>query len=289
MKGADGHCTLGGGCYNSAIMSLILIVKLLVVIIFLVMFLRRPSLPWGVGLLTVSTAVLLDTFLGTFNREALTEQLGFFFYVIAGALMGGSAFWFLSLFWPHLLPTPSTPTTAVTLLPPTAEETAIPLGPVTDSAGVSYDLSMIYQDVQKRFGREDLLDLMFDVEIPETAVMPLNQGLDELSRAIINYAAQNDKVGQLALAVERILTPPVPSNLPRLEKLTAVSPRASLRYYLLAHYNLEKLQRLIGRLGIDGEQLEGGEKRAKVRELLLYLYRRNRVDDLITLMKEDEK
>lgn len=267
-------------------MSFILIVKLLVVIIFLVMFLRRPSLPWGVGLLTVSTAVLLDTFLGTFNRELLLEQLGFFFYVIAGGLMGGTAFWFLSLFGGHWLPLRQ-PATAVTLLPSTADDTAVSLGPVTDSAGVSYDLSLIYQDIQKRFGREDLLDLMFDVEIPETAVMPLHQGLDELSRAIINYAAQNDKVGQLALAVERILTPPIPSNLPRLEKLNSRSPRASLRYYLLAHYNLEKLQRLIGRLGVDGEQLEGSEKRAKVRELLLYLYRRNRIDELIVWMQED--
>ncbi|MEZ4594930.1 MAG: hypothetical protein R3D55_27875, partial [Chloroflexota bacterium] len=59
--------------------------------VFLFMFWRRPSLKWGVGLLTVTSAVLLDTFLGTFNREEMLAQFGFFFYIIAGLLLGGIA------------------------------------------------------------------------------------------------------------------------------------------------------------------------------------------------------
>ena len=51
-------------------MSVVLIFKILIILIFLVMFMRRPSLAWGVGLLTVTTAVLLDTVLGTFDRAA---------------------------------------------------------------------------------------------------------------------------------------------------------------------------------------------------------------------------
>lgn len=269
-------------------MSLILILKLLVVALFLAMFVRRPSLAWGVGLLTVSTAVLLDTVLGTFNREALLAQLGFFFYVIAGMLLGGSAFWLMSLLWPHLNQPEPPPATAAPTAVSAANGQPIPLEPVTDPSGAVYDLALIYQDMHARFGREDLLDLMFDMEISETAVMPVNQGMDELSRAIINYAAQNEKAAQLALAVERILTPPPPEMLPRLEKMTPASPRAGLRYYLLAHANLEKLQKLCARLGIDWEQLEGAEKRAKVREMLLYLYRRNRVDELLDLMRQGE-
>jgi hypothetical protein len=62
--------------------------KLLIVLIFLVKFLRRPSVVWGIGLLTVTTAVLLDTLLGTFDRDALLGELGFFFYIIAGRWPG---------------------------------------------------------------------------------------------------------------------------------------------------------------------------------------------------------
>ena len=69
-------------------MSWILILKLLIVAVFLVMFLRKPTLTWGVGLLCVTTAVLLDTLLGTFDTMALLAEMGFFFYVIAGVLVG---------------------------------------------------------------------------------------------------------------------------------------------------------------------------------------------------------
>ncbi len=281
------------------VVMVFLVLKLMVVIIFLAMFLRRPSLPWGIGLLTVTTGVLLDTLLGTFNREALLVQLGFFFYVIAGMLVGGGAFWLLGLLWPRLHLEQSAPA-ASTMAPPgipsapaatpmaaATNGQPIPLAPVTDPSGTVYDLGMIYQDMHERFGREELLELMFDLEVPETAVMPVSQNLDHLARALINYETQHGQAGQLALAVERILTPPAPEVLPRLEKITAASPRAGLRYYLLAHTNLETLQKMAARLGLDWEQFEGTGKRAKVRALLNYLYRRNRVDELLELMREE--
>lgn len=280
-------------------MSVVLIFKLAVIVVFLVLFLRRPSLPWGVGLLTVTTAVLLDTILGTFDRVALLAQLGFFFYVIAGALAAGGAFWALAILWPHL---PHPAAAAAPAAPAVFAETSrsvpaasspngqlapLPIVEATeDPDGAVYDLEVLQHDIWERFGREDVLDLMFDLEIPETAVVSLNQNLHVLAHDIVMYAAQNGQTAQLALAIERILTPPPPEVLPRLEKLTPASPRASLRYYLLAHFNLEKLQKMAARLGIDWEQLEGNEKRGKVREFLQYLYRRNRVDELLDLMRE---
>lgn len=290
-------------------MTALLLFKLLVVVLFLVMFLRRPSLPWGVGLLTVTTAVLLDTILGTFNREAFLAELGFFFYFIAGAIVGGGIFWFLGVLWPHLpqsapaqmaagpmtaVATPATGVQELTPMAPSANgqpETILPEPlPVVDAAedpeAAAYDIPALLADMQQRFGREDVLDLMFDLEIPETAVVSLNQNLHTLAYEVVVYATRNGQTAQLALAIERILTPPPPEMLPRLEKLTPVSPRASLRYYLLVHFNLEKLQQMAARLGLDWEQLEGAEKRGKVRELLLYLYRRNRVDELLDLMRE---
>ncbi|NIT55544.1 MAG: hypothetical protein GWN00_04710, partial [Aliifodinibius sp.] len=71
--------------------TLILIIKIALVIFFLVMFLRGNKLVWGIGLLTVTSAVLLDTFLGTFNREQMMEELGFFFYVLSGSIFAGAA------------------------------------------------------------------------------------------------------------------------------------------------------------------------------------------------------
>ncbi len=285
-------------------MTALLLLKLFVVVLFLVMFLRRPSLPWGIGLLTVTTAVLLDTILGTFNRAALLAELGFFFYFIAGAIMGGGLFWLLGVLWPHL------PRAAAATAPAVAAQTgAVPAGGIVEFVSVTpsangqpeplpvveaatnpdeaaYDVAALLDDIQKRFGREDVLDLMFDLEIPETAVMTTNQNLQALAHEVVVYAARNGQTAQLALAIERILTPPPPEMLPRLEKLTPISPRASLRYYLLVHFNLEKLQKMAARLGIDWEQLEGAEKRGKVRELLQYLYRRNRIDELLDLMHE---
>ncbi|MFZ1399418.1 MAG: hypothetical protein WAS33_21105, partial [Candidatus Promineifilaceae bacterium] len=81
-------------------MLIVLILKFVVMAAFLFMFWRRPSLKWGVGLLTVTSAVLLDTFLGTFNREEMLAQFGFFFYIIAGLLIGGIAYWLFSLLQP---------------------------------------------------------------------------------------------------------------------------------------------------------------------------------------------
>lgn len=297
-------CLIGGGCYNLRTMTALLLFKLIVVVLFLLMFLRRPSLAWGVGLVTVTTAVLLDTIMGTFDRAALLAELGFFFYFIAGAIIGGGIFWLLAVLWPHLPKTAAATAPAVV-----AQIGAVPAagaaesGPAVPSANgqpeplplleaatnpdeAAYDVAALLSDVQNRFGREDVLDLMFDLEIPETAVVSLNQNLQTLAHEVVAYAIRNGQTAQLALAIERILTPPPPEMLPRLEKLTPVSPRASLRYYLLVHFNLEKLQQMAARLGIDWEQLEGAEKRGKVRELLQYLYRRNRVDELLDLMRE---
>jgi len=89
----------------------------------------------------------------------------------------------------------------------------------------------------------------------------------------------------LALAVERILTPPAPETLPRLEKISLDSPPTILRHYLLAYYDLEKLQKTAVALGIDWEQLSLHSKKSKVRDLLHYLYRRNRIDELLDLMQ----
>ncbi len=264
-------------------MSLILILKLLIVIVFLILFLRRPTLTWGVGLLCVTTAVLLDTLLGTFNTMELLGELGFFFYIIAGVLVGGMAVWA----WGVLKPVrqsetvvPTVMTTPVLMPNQPARVTAVPAQ--TDTA---YDRQMLYEEIQSRFGVEDIFDLIFDLGINENDVMPLNNDPNQLIINIISLAESNGQTGDLALAVERILTP-IPANaLPRLEKIDVNSPPTILRHYLIANYDSDKLQEMAAILDIDWDDLGAGGKKTKVRNMLLYLYRRNRIDELIKLMK----
>jgi len=273
-------------------MLIILILKFIIVAAFLFMFWRRPSLNWGVGLLTVTSAVLLDTFLGTFNRDDMLAQFGFFFYIIAGLLVGGAAYWLFSLFQPiqalivreasvgtgtAVPPNPATPPQ-----PPTEN---IQFSPGTDATGTAFDRQMIYEEVRDRLGREDVLDLLFDLSIQDNEVMNLQQDMQQLIINIMELTEQRGQTGQLALAVERILTPPAPESLPRLEKISLESPPTMLRHYLLAHYDLEILQKTAVTLGIDWEQLAMTSKKSKVRDLLHYLYRRNRIDELIDLMQ----
>ena len=123
--------------------------------------------------------------------------------------------------------------------------------------------------------------------IRDNEVMNLQQEMQQLIINLMELTAQRGQTGQLALAVERILTPPAPETLPRLEKISLESPPTILRHYLLAHYNLEKLQKTAVALGIDWEQLTVTSKKSRVRDLLLYLYRRNRVDELIDLMHKN--
>ncbi|RMG89799.1 MAG: hypothetical protein D6706_20630 [Chloroflexi bacterium] len=265
-------------------MSFWLVIKLLIVVLFLVMFLRRPSLVWGVGLLTVTTAVLLDTVLGTFGREEMLAQLGFFFYVISGFLFAGAAFWLLGL----LRPMTESAVFPVAASSPVRQHQLSPSRPLrrVEGTNTAFDRQMLYDEIRQRFGREDILDLIFDLGINENDVMALDQPMNQLIVSLMDLAEQRGQMGALALAVERILTPPPPENLPRLEKITADSPPTILRHYLLTHYNLEQLATMAQALGIDWEQIGGWSKKTKVRELLLYLYRRNRIDELVAEMRQ---
>lgn len=289
---------------------ILVILKLLVVLVFLIMFIRRPSVVWGIGLLTVSTAVLLDTVLGTFDREQMLADLGFFFYVIAGMLVAGAATWFWGVVRPLLpggtflpaaqtapavvaTPAARTATTQPVQEPAPAPAPAPKLPPplpadhVDDFEQAGYDRQMLFEEIRSRFSRDDLSDLMFDLEVNELDVTTVGQTMEELIVRVMDTADLDGKASTVGLAVERILTPPPPRHLPRLGKLTAESPRTVIRHYLLAHYGVEQLQELATGLNVDWEQLEGSDKKAKTRALLSYLYRRGRIDDLLDAMRAE--
>lgn len=258
-------------------MSLLLIIKLLIVVVFLIMFIRRPSVAWGVGLLTVSTAVLLDTLLNTFDHTELQAQLGFFYFVIIGALFGGGALWLWAVLRPYISPTQTAPPATI---PPSQSNKQ----PSFSGGDSTFDRQMIYEQIRDRFGYEDVLDLMFDLDIHENDVITLDQTMQGLIVNIMDVAEARGQTAVLALAVERILTPLPADHLPRLEKLSADSPPTVLRQYLLAHYDVEALQQIAADLNIDWEDLGLASKKQKVRNLLLFLARRNRTDELLDWM-----
>ncbi len=264
----------------------ILIVKVAIVLFFLFMFLRSDKLVWGIGLLTVTSAILLDTFLSTFGQGEMVASLGFFFYVIAGVIFVGAAIWFWLVVRPHLplfKENEKVNYGQVETKPSQANE-AIALG---ESPNPAVDRKMLYQQIQSGLGPDDLLDLVFDLGWSENDVVRFNQDNDEVILEIINTAEVRGQIGALALAVERILTPLPPESLPRIEKINAESPQTVLRHYLIANYSLEELEQMANELGIDWELIGGDRKQAKVRNFLWYLIRRNRLQDLTDLMLEE--
>ncbi|MFQ5398124.1 MAG: hypothetical protein ACE5E7_00845 [Anaerolineae bacterium] len=268
-------------------MTIFLVFKLLIVLAALVVFLRRPSLAWGIGLLTATSAVLLDTFLSTFGREEMLAELGFFFYVISGVLLGGAAVWTWSMLRP-LLQSSSTGTLSPEMGKPTrtSHQHQTPTPNSSENAGTAFDRQMLFDEIRHRLGREDILDLIFDLEINENDVATLHQDMNQLIIRLMDYAEAHGRIGALALAVERILTPPPPENLPRPEKIDVDSPPTILRHYLLATYTLAQLRDMADALGVDWEQLGAGGKKEMVRNLLLHLMHRNRLDELVTLLHQ---
>lgn len=273
-------------------MSLILMFKLVVVVIFLIMFLRRPSRPWAVGLLTVTSALLLDTILGTFDEALFKEEMGFFYYVIIGFLLGGAAYWLLGLLWPTLKrekPGDVSVTAVAEAQTNTSEVTSPKFGQVTDDNGNTYDLQLIYNDLTTKFEAEDLQDVIFDLDLPHSEIVKPEQTQADLAAAIIAYAQTQQQAAPLALAVERLLSPPTAETLPRLEKITAQSPRPILRYYLLTHLNPGQLQETAVALNLELGTVTESNHQSQTRTVLTTLYQQNCIDDLLHYLHAMEK
>ena len=272
-------------------MGLLFILKLLVVLFFLVMFLRGSRLVWGIGLLTVSSAFLLDTVLGTFGQDEMQADLGFFYFVLSGALFGGAALWLWGLLRPQLALDQPGPTQGAQIT--IARERSgpamnnSPRGATTENDAV-VDRGELYEQIHRRLGPDDVRDLIFDLELNENDVLAPQQEMTQTIQRLMARAEKEGKLGALALAVERILTPVPPESLPRREKLGIDSPPTVLRHYLLAYYSQQEISDMATDLEVDWEQLPHRNKRELARTLLLYLNRRNRLDELIQQLKNPQ-
>lgn len=250
-----------------------LILKIVIALFFLITFVRRPTFSWGIALLAVTAAVLLDTILGTFGREEMIAELGFFFYIIAGGLLGSMTVWAFAILRPLIERDKHAP-----LNQSSKKETA--------TGGTAVDRNMLFQEIHTRLTPEEIRDLIFDLEYNENDLIGFQQTTTDLIYTLMDKAEVDGKLGTLALAVERILIPMPPEHLPRLEKIGTDSPRTILRHYLLAHYTNEQLAQLAASLNIEWNQLAGTSKKDKIRSFLLHLYHRNRIQELLQQMKQ---
>jgi hypothetical protein len=265
---------------------LFLVIKIVVVLFFLIMFLRSDKLVWGIGLLTVTSAILLDTFMATFGRDEMLELLGFFYYVLAGAIFAGAVLWMWTLARPYIQPNKIAGAPQERVANTRIESANWP--EIDDEpADTLVERQMLNEQIRDHLSPDDILDLIFDLDWNENDIIRYNQDNDQVIVRLINLASERNQTGNLALAVERILTPIPAENLPRLEKLGVDTPHPVLRYYLIANYSAGELQQISADLQIDWEVIGGDNKKTKVRNFLLYLYRRNRIDELIVLMQAD--
>jgi hypothetical protein len=256
-------------------MLLLWIVRLLIVLVFLIIFLRRSTVVWGVGLLTITIVVLLDALR---TRDLLTD-VGYFSYFLGGIIVAGAYFWLTHVLLSPAGRQPSSRQAA------NAINTDKPPRESSDEAGTTVDRQMLYAQMRNNLGPDDILDLIFDLGLNENDV--INPAFD-MPRVIVNVtdmAQAESKLPLLAMSVEHILTPVPRENLPRVEKLSAETPPHLLRQYLVANLSLSQLAELTAQLQVNWEDMGSDGKKSRVRRLLLHLRRRNQIDALIAALQ----
>ena len=265
------------------------------------MFFRRTNLIWAVGLLTATTAVLFNVAFNIFGANTDPEAIGLWPQILGGLAFGGAAFWLWGLLQPQLNSSnsfsdsksyangsnPATATEPISAAVDPSQEQLLSRRAVgMRNEASEYDLQLLYEQIKLNLGPEDVLDLLFDLEMAENEVIAPTNNMNQTIHNIIDTALEKDQIGDLALAVERILTPVPPDHFPRLSRITVESPPTILRRYLLTFYSLEMLEEMTEALEIDWERLGIGSKQQKVRNLLLWIRRRNRMAELIEAMQE---
>ena len=216
-------------------MSFLLFIELVIITFFFIMFYRRSNLVWAVGLLTASTAVLLNVALTIFGNDVTLDSLGLWGQILGGLAFGGAAFWLWGLLQPNMSIDNSTSPSAFTSL---ASKNGLGAGAVDAAseqllskraAGMrndssEYDRHLLFDQIKKNLGPEDILDLLFDLEFAENEVIAPTKDMNQTIINIMDMANENELMGDLALAVVRILTAVPPDHFPRLSRITVESP-----------------------------------------------------------------
>ena len=255
------------------------------------MFYQRSNFTWAVGFLTVTTAVLLNVLWVVFRLDDVSDSVGFWLQVVGGLVFGGAAIWLFGLLRPHMgdgfipasggsqsqLGSASSNGSGSGSNNPDIESLLSERAVSMRNETSEYDRQLLFDQIMQNLSNEDVKDLMFDLEMAENEVVAPMRNMNQTIHNIIDLAAEREQTSDLALAVERILTPVPPDHFPRLSRISVDTPATILRRYLLTFYDLTTLQEISEELDIDWERLGIGSKQQKVRNLLLRLRRSNRL------------
>ncbi len=277
-------------------MNIFLIIEILLIIFFLVMFYYRSDFTWAVGLLTIGTVVLLSVIRNIFLPDLPLDAAGLWVQLLGGLAFCGGAIWLFGVLRPYMgddfLPAMAVPAANENSDAKTSQIARNPdLGKLLSERAVGmrndaseYDRQLLFDQIMQNLSNEDVRDLMFDIEMAENEVVAPMNTMHQTIHNIIDLSIERDQISDLALAVERILTPVPPDHFPRLSRINTETPPTILRRYLLTFYDLAKLEEITTDLELDWERLGIGSKQQKVRNLLLWIRRSNRMGELIEAM-----
>lgn len=262
---------------------LLWIIRLTLVLIFLILFLMRGTRAWAIGLVTVSIMVLLDSL----RSRGLLLDLDFLGYVLGGLLAAGAFIWFT-----EILRTgdrfQSAARTSATV--PVEQISGLRVaGKRTSAESSGFDRQLLFEQIRDNLGSDDVLDLIFDLNLKENEIVSPGQTMPSVIMRVLDEAEASNQMTQLALSVERILTPMPKDHLPRVERLSAETPPHLLRQYLIQSYTVSDLAMLSSRLGIDWQDMGSDERKSRIRRLLLHLQRRGRTNELVLRLQSDSK
>ena len=192
-------------------MTIFLVTGIALILFFLVMFYRRSDFIWGVGLLAISSAVLLGVTRVVFNLDGSSAMTGLWLQLISGLIISGIALWFLGVLRPWMgdgffpVGPDSQPSQAAVKLD--GEQLLSRRAVGMSNSASEYDRQLLFDQIKQNLGLEDVLDLMFDVDMAENEVIAPTNDMTQTIHNMIDLALERDQISDLALAVERILTP----------------------------------------------------------------------------------
>lgn len=252
------------------------VIRFAIVLLFLVIFLWRSNTASAIGLLTVSLVVLLDAL----RARELLPDVGYLAWLLGGLAAGGGLVWLWGMFRPI-------PAEVNTFSPRTAarRDNARERGrdprPVKPS-GTAYDRQMIFDQIRSNLGFDDVLDLVWDMGYNENDIINPDMPMPEIIVHLMDEAEADGKMGNLAVAVERVLTPPGQDDFINAQMVTSQDPDPSmLRHFLVFNYKEEELAVLASNVGVDWSEMGIDAKKSRIRRLLRYLKQRNRLSALV--------
>ena len=265
---------------------LLWIIRLALVLLFLILFLLRGTRAWAIGLITVSVMVALDAL----RSRGILIELDFLGYVLGGMLAAGAFLWLngIAQSGDRFQSASRTSVTAPVEQISGVRVSAKPTG-ANSAENKGFDRQLIFEQIRDNLGSDDVLDLIFDLSLKENEIVNPGQSMPNIIMRVLDEAEKSNQMTQLALSVERILTPMPKDHLPRIERLSAETPPHLLRQFLIQNYTVSDLALLSSKLGIDWQDMGSDHRKSRVRRLLLHLQRRSRTSELVALLHADAK